>query len=131
VTVTGEGLRTWGSAPAAWVILVILASGCGRGDDQRTDSVTRDVVERARSGLDPALVAHLDSGNAAVRTGELERALRHYRSATEIDPDAAAAWFGVYMAAGALGRVDEAGDALERARRAAPGATLLRPDTVP
>jgi len=129
--VPGAWLRACGPARTAWILLAVLPSACGRGDDQRTDSVTPDVVERARAALDPALLAQLDSGNAAVRTGEHEIALRHYRTATELDPAVAAAWFGVYMAAGALGRFEEAGDALERARRAAPGATLLRPDTLP
>lgn len=123
-------MRTWARV-CVLAGAAAMAAGCDRGDDQRTDTLTRDVVTGARAALGPELVAALDSGNAAIRAAEYERALQHYRRATELDPDAAAAWFGVYMAAGALGRPDEAEAALERARAAAPGATLLRPDTVP
>ena len=95
----------------------------GCPDDQRTDSVD---PEAARRDLDPAAVAQLDSGNAAYRRGSSEVALRHYVRFTELEPDEAAGWFGLYMAHQALGNASAADSALARARDVAPGASLLR-----
>lgn len=115
----------WGAA----LLCGLLFTACGE-DDQRTDSVTPDDVRQAREALDPRLVARLDSGNAAMRSRDPATALEQYREATAIDPESAAAWFGVYMAAGALGDEDEAAAALERARDLEPRASLLDPDTL-
>jgi Tfp pilus assembly protein PilF len=116
----------------AWGAVIfcgLLLTACGE-DDQRTDTVTPDDVRRAREALDPRLVVRLDSGNAAMRARDPAAALEQYREATTIDPESAAAWFGVYMAAGALGEEDEAVAALERARDLEPRASLLDPDTL-
>ena len=115
-------LRLWRAVPCSFALVLLL--GCG-GDDQRTDSITRDAVHDARAALDPALVEELDHGNAAVREGRHESALEHYRRGVEIDPTSAAAWFGVYMSERALGNEEAAAEALENARSLAPGATLL------
>lgn len=115
----------WGAA----LVCGLLVTACGE-DDQRTNTVTPDDVRQAREALDPRLVAQLDSGNAAMRARDPAAALEQYREATTIDPESAAAWFGVYMAAGALGEEDEAAAALERARDLEPRASLLDPDTL-
>ena len=119
----------WGTLVVAMAILTGV-SACG-GEDQRTDSVTRDVVRGAREDLDSGLVALLDSGNVAIRADEPAAAVEFYRRALDIDASSAAAWFGIYMASEALGRGDEAAEALDRARDLAPGASLLDPDTLP
>jgi tetratricopeptide (TPR) repeat protein len=106
------------------LLAVLLLGACG-GDDQQTSTVTRDAVQEAREALDPALLAQLDSGNAAVRDGEHGVAVTHYRRAVEIDATSAAAWFGIYMGELALGNDQAAADALERARSLAPRASLL------
>ncbi|MEX2466195.1 MAG: hypothetical protein WD995_04755 [Gemmatimonadota bacterium] len=85
-------------------------------------------MQEARETLDPALVAQLDSGNLATRSGAYETAARHYMRATEIDATSAAAWFGVYMSERALGNAEAATEALARARELAPGASLLDPE---
>lgn len=119
---------------AALTAATILA-GCGpRGDDQETGSISRDNVLQARDALDPAVVAALDSGNAAYRARRFEDARRHYIDATTRDDDVAAAWFGLYMAELALGNAQAAEAAMDRARQRAPGASLIHPtdtDTVP
>jgi hypothetical protein len=43
------------------------------------------------------------------------------------DKDAAAGWFGIYMVEQALGIAAAADSALERARKRAPGATIIHP----
>lgn len=103
---------------------LLVAPGC-RPEDQRTDSIDAAAVG---SDVDPGFAAQLDSANAAFRRADLEPALRHYRRAIELDPDAAAGWFGIYLTERALGHPVEAEAALERARSSAPGASLLRPD---
>lgn len=95
-------------------------------EDQRTDTVDAEAGERVRGELGPEVVAQLDAGSAAFREGAYEKALEHYGKAVELDEEAAAAWFGVYMAHDALGNSEEAAKALERAQQIAPGASILR-----
>lgn len=101
--------------------LAVLFVACGgeeqeaAADAERTGDMTRQRVERARSELPSAVAARLDSGNAAYRAGDYGRALELYRSAADREPEAAAPWFGVYMAYNAMGRDDSARAALERA----------------
>ena len=108
----------------AAVLVVAVAVSC-RPDDQRTDTLDAQQGRRAREDMPPAAVAQLDSGTAAFRADDFEAALRHYTRVTEISPDLGAGWFGVYMAEDALGHADRAEAALEHARGAVPGATLL------
>lgn len=104
--------------------LVLVGTAC-RPDDQTTESVDPREV---RAALEPAVAAHLDSGTVAFRARDLDGALRHYRTVTELAPDVAAGWFGVYLTEQARGNAAEAAEALERARSLAPGASLLHPE---
>jgi tetratricopeptide (TPR) repeat protein len=119
---TGRGARI-----AVLFVTWVLAA-CG-AEDQRTDTVTGESFRQAAARMGPEVQAQLDSGNAAIREEDPETALRHYRRAVEIDDGVAAAWFGVYMAELARGNGEAAAEALERARRAAPGASLIEPDS--
>jgi tetratricopeptide (TPR) repeat protein len=106
----------------------LLIAACDRPDDQRTGAIgERDVLE-ARAGLDPAVTAELDSGNAAYRERDYQRALDHYHAAVQMNEELAAGWFGIYMAQLALGNTEAAEAAMEQARIRAPGATLMHPD---
>jgi tetratricopeptide (TPR) repeat protein len=107
-------------------LIAVVAPAC-RPEDQETGSLTADEVQEARAGLDPALVAALDSGNAAYRAWNYTAALERYRAALELDDEVAAAWFGVSMAQLALGNGAAADSAMARARALAPGATLIHP----
>lgn len=99
--------------------VALLAAGCGgedqAGNSERTGDMTRQRIGEAQSSLPAAVSAKLDSGNTAYRAGDYERALSHYRAAAELEEEAAAPWFGVYMAYSALEREDSARAALERA----------------
>lgn len=115
-------------------VLVLLAVSSCQPDDQRTDTLNPEEAFQKRENMPVGVVAQLDSGSAAFRADDFEGALRNYRNATELGPDVAAAWFGVYMAHDALGNTSEAADALARARGEVPGATLLHGpavDTIP
>ena len=112
--------------PLVFVLALGAVISC-RPDDQRTDTLDPEEARQERENLPPAVVAQLDSGSGAYRADDYEAALRHYREATELDPDVGAAWFGVYMAHLALGNTEEAAEALARAQGAVPGATLIHP----
>jgi hypothetical protein len=110
----------------AFVLALTLVGGC-RGDDQRTDTVDPEAATRSREALPTDLTAQLDSANQAFRAGRYVEALAHYTGATEVDPEVAAPWFGIFMVQRALGNEEAASAALDRARHAVPGATLLHP----
>lgn len=112
-------------------LLVVLAAMAPAGcvaEDQRTGSIDMKAAEEARAELDPETVAQLDSGNVAFRARDLDQAARHYRRVTELAPDLAAGWFGVYMTETMRGDTEAADSAFQRAQKLAPGASLLRPN---
>ncbi len=112
---------------AVMVVLSLVAVVSCRPEDQRTDTIDIEQALQARESLAPEVVAYLDSGSVAFRADDYEGARDHYMAAVELNPDAAAAWFGVYMAEKALGNEEAAAEALERAQDVQPGATLLHP----
>ena len=89
-----------------------------------------DALREARASLAEEAVAALDSGGSAFRARDYPAALVRYQRAAELEPNAPAAWFGIYMAQSALGNQPAAHSALTRARALAPGATLLS-DSIP
>lgn len=120
---TWAGLRR--AVVAAAMVAVVAVTAC-LPDDQTTSTVdTRAVAER----LGPALMARLDSANEAFSADDFETASRLYRSIADDAPGESVGWFGVFMAEQARGNAAAADSALEQARKAAPGASLLRPDT--
>lgn len=114
------------------MLALAAAAGC-RPEDQRTDSIDPFEAMQRRENFPPGVAERLDSANAAFRADRHQDALDHYTAVTELAPDVAAGWFGVYMAQHALGNETAAREALERAQTSVPGATLLHPtptDTV-
>jgi tetratricopeptide (TPR) repeat protein len=120
---TSGGIACHGLVALAFLVLGGLACV---PEDQRTDTIDAETWEEARTQYTPELRAQLDSGNVAYRSANYETALVHYERALEMEEDVAAAWFGVYMANHALGNLEVADSALERARALLPGASLLR-----
>ncbi|MCA9764518.1 MAG: hypothetical protein KC544_15465 [Gemmatimonadetes bacterium] len=112
-------------------LAVTVAAGACRPDDQRTDTIDPNAAMQVRAHWPPEVAAQLDSGSTAFRDDDYETALGHYTRVTEMAPDIAAGWFGIYMAQHALGHTEAAAAAYERAQGMVPGATLLHPaDTV-
>lgn len=111
------------------IVALTLLSGC-RPPDQRTDSLDPLGGATAREEMRPEVVAQLDSGSQAFRADDFDNALAHYTAVTELDPENAPGWFGVYMAHRELGNMEEAQAALEHTRELVPGATLMHPDTL-
>ena len=108
----------------------LMMAGC-RPETQRTDSVDPNAGVEDRASWDARMVEHLDAGNAAIRADSFAVARTHFVQATEIEPDVAAAWFGLYMAENGLGNTEAAQAALDRAQGLAAGATLIHPDGGP
>jgi hypothetical protein len=67
----------------------------------------------------------LDEGNAFYRSGQFDAALASYRQAVEAAPGQAAPWYGVYMAATALGDKQLADSAMARIDAFGPGEGTL------
>ncbi len=113
-------------------LAVLTLSACGgSADDQETGSISAEEVKSERANLPAGVSAALDSGNAAYRANNYEAALAQYRQAVELQPDLAAAWFGIYMAELALGNTAGADSAMSVAQQLAPGASLIHPDRSP
>ncbi len=104
------------------LLLVPLLTACPP-TDQRTETLDPETAGREISG---EARVQLDSGNAAFRAGDHQQALEHFLRVTELAPDDATGWFGVYMAYDALGDSVAADSAIARARATAPGASLIR-----
>ena len=118
--------RRWTSSRSVLVAMctLVVVSAC-RPPDQRTDSVDPAAAAQERASWPASLVAQIDSGNAAVRADSYDEARRHFTTATELAPDVAAAWFGLYLAEQGLGNSGQAADALERAQALQAGASLI------
>jgi tetratricopeptide (TPR) repeat protein len=107
----------------AVALIAVALIGC-RPDDQKTETMkTGD----ARAQLSATVVTQLDSGNAAFKRKDYQRARASYQAAVAADKDVAAGWFGLYMTEFALGNTAAADAALEKAQKLAPGATLIHP----
>lgn len=101
-------------------------TGCKRAD-QKTETLDPQAAAQARENLPAEVVAQIDSANEAYRAGDHQAALDHYTRAKDIKDDVAAAWFGIYMAQQQLGNEEAAKEALAKAQKISPGATLIHP----
>jgi Flp pilus assembly protein TadD len=103
------------SGAAARAALLLALAACGRGD-----AAGDRAAHGGADALRPEVRARVDSGNAAYRVRDYPAALRHFREAARLDPGQAVAWYGVQMAAGALGDRAAADSAAARLRELAP-----------
>ena len=110
------------------LVLLCAVAACSPPEDQETGSVSREEMQKAQRALDPAVAVRLDSANAAFRRDDFTTAARLYREAANMDEEASAAWFGVYMAETALKNPAAADAALRRVQELQPGASLVHPD---
>jgi tetratricopeptide (TPR) repeat protein len=109
------------------LLLVSVLAACrseNRPADSPADTAAVPATVRASEAYPPAVVAQLDSGNAAYSAGQFDQALRHYRLAAEAGPAIPATWFGIYMTHHALGNAAAADSAIERARALSPTAAM-------
>lgn len=87
------------------VAALVAAQACSRtkSPDKQPLAQASGGETSARDALSPETRAALDSGNAAYRAGQYDKALASYREAAKTAPDNSAPYFGIYMAAGKLG----------------------------
>lgn len=112
----------------ALALLLAAASACGPGEPPQPESVpAREASPPAQREVPPEVTAQLDSGSAAFRADDFAGALAHYTRATELAPDLAAAWFGVFMAHEAMGNAQAAQEALAKTQQLEPGTSLVHP----
>ena len=111
----------------ACLLVLTVVAGC-RPDDQRTDSVDPLSGEAQRAEWGPEIVALVDAGNAAIRADSFDVGREHFLAVTEIDPELAVGWFGLYMAEDGRGDEEAAAVALARVREIASGASLVHPN---
>lgn len=104
----------------ACVAVAASAVACSPGSDapkvplgQRAPAdSTQPVTAAAHAIIGPRAKAALDSGNALYRKKQYAAALIHYREASELAPQHAAPFFGIYMVARATGNAAMADSAL-------------------
>lgn len=113
----------------AFVLLLVGTAACGAEPEPppQAPAEAPAVVVEERAGLSEEFLAVLDSGSEAFRADDYQASLAHYTRATELDPEVAAGWFGVYMAQQALGNAEAAAEALARARELDAGADMTHP----
>jgi tetratricopeptide (TPR) repeat protein len=116
------------SRGAARAALLLALAACGRGD-----AAGGRAAHGGADALPPEVRARVDSGNAAYRARDFQAALRHFREAARLDPGQAVSWYGVQMAAGALGDQAAADSAAARLRALAPSSppALHHPGAAP
>ena len=109
---------------APMVVLASMTLACSSGSEaprvplgQRVavDSA-KPIAPAAHAIIGPAAKAQLDSGNALYRKKLYAGALTHYRQASDLAPQHAAPFFGIYMVARATGNVAMADTALAAIR---------------
>jgi predicted Zn-dependent protease len=101
------------------LVLALIAAGCDNQPEVERVTIG-DATEEPTSRLAPELQAPIDAGNAAYRARDYEAALRHYQDATRAAPGEATGWFGVAMAAEALGDAATAEQARAEIAKLAP-----------
>jgi tetratricopeptide (TPR) repeat protein len=110
--------------PVLFPLLLLTACGDGSGVQQRT---TLGMEAAAEVALPPELQLQLDAGNESFRAGDFEAALAHFAEATRLDPDLAAAWYGIGMTETARGNETEADAAMMEVHRLNPEIPLEHP----
>ncbi len=112
----------------ALMLLVVASSTCKPAEAPPAEAPrVQEAAPPAQDPISPEAAAQLDSGSTAFRADDFAGALAHYTKATELVPDLAAAWFGVFMAQEALGNPQAAQDALAKTQALEPGTDLAHP----
>lgn len=112
----------------ALMLLVAAASTCGPAEPPQDEAPqVQEAAPPEQTPISPEAAAQLDSGSTAFRADDFAGALAHYTKATELAPDLAAAWFGVFMAQEALGNAQAAQEALAKTQELEPGTSPLHP----
>jgi tetratricopeptide (TPR) repeat protein len=105
---------------ASALVLALSVAACGTQTDEANRTTLGGEPAQQGGGLPAEIQAPIDSGNVAYRARDYEAALRHYQVATSRSENEPTAWFGVAMAAEAMGNRALADSARSRINRLAP-----------
>ena len=92
------------------------------------DSVELVTLAAVETGGVGGVAMQLDSGNTAFKAKDYAAARKHYNAVIKIDDEQPAGWFGIYMVELAEGNGKAAEEALKRAQKLMPGASLIHPE---
>jgi hypothetical protein len=81
------------------LLIAVALAACAAKEEPKTPIATAQGGSPQRDLMPPAARAALDSGNALLRGGDAKGAVAQYTTAAAADPDNAAPWYGVMMAA--------------------------------
>lgn len=108
-------LRTRVASLLVAVPVVLVA--CKAKEEPKTPIGTAQGAAPQRDQMPPAARAALDSGNVLMRGGDAKGAVTQYVAAANADPDNAAPWYGVMMAAQRIGDTKLADSAAAMVRK--------------
>lgn len=97
-----------------------VATAC-ESEGAAANRMTLGEPQAQQSTLPAEIQLHIDEGNGAYRARDYEAALEHYQAAADLDPAQPTAWFGVAMAAAAMGDEERAEAARQRVQALDPG----------
>jgi Flp pilus assembly protein TadD len=108
-------------ARIAIVLTAVLVGAACQSQGEAANRVTiGESPAEAGYGLPTTIQQHIDEGNIAYRAKDFAGALRHYQQAADLDPSQPTPWFGVAMAASALGDEELAESARQRVQQLDP-----------
>jgi Flp pilus assembly protein TadD len=108
MTQEARALRRGRLEACAWAMILVVCLGTFAGCNAKAPETPEARAARAQQLI--------DSGNAAFRQGDYRLAVRRYSAAAVERKDDPAAYYGMGMALGKLGRDEEARAAYQRAR---------------
>lgn len=119
--------------PVVAAALLVGASACKTKEEAKTPLANigqqQPQENPARAAMSPEARAALDSGNALFREKKFDAALASYRKAAEAAPTSPAPWYGVYMAAQALGNQKLADSAMKQVQTRTGGESPMWSDS--
>ncbi|MFI5370873.1 MAG: tetratricopeptide repeat protein [Candidatus Eisenbacteria bacterium] len=99
-----------------WTLAALVTTGTLGGCSSRPARSREAVAADSAAAVRARSQALIENGNQAFRAGDYALAARRYASAAVVDPDDPAAYYGLGMALGKLGRDEQARVAYGRAR---------------
>jgi Flp pilus assembly protein TadD len=111
------------------LLALVAATACGKDDS--APRVPLGAAGASATGASTPLQAALDRGNAAYRARDYEGALRAYREAAAANPENVAPYYGIQMAARAMGNNVLADSAMRRIRAMSGDSSGADPHALP
>jgi hypothetical protein len=102
---------------ALLAVVPVALAACSAKEEPKTPIATAQGGSPQRDNMPAGARSALDSGNALLRAGDAKGAVAQYVAAANADPDNAAPWYGVMMAAQRVGDTKLADSAAAMVRK--------------